>query len=187
MPQQPQVKITKEDFDIIFNRITSEYIKTGKAVNISKFRKNFGTSKLKFILKGLVENGRLKQGELINTFYPINVEMPVFFKGKKVGHIKGKKYYTYRGKLHVMKKWGSFGVSLELLEKLKRLGIEEIIFIFMDENKKRLLSTSLDNMLNSELTFTNKSNSEEDVQKHIRLSTLTELSSIESMSKFDLY
>jgi len=66
-----------------------------------------------------------------------NPGRPILQNGRTAGKIYrhpcfGKIYVTYRTHKHVFKKWGSIGVARDIVIKLIKEGVDQIIVVFTD-------------------------------------------------------
>lgn len=84
---------------------------------------------------------------------------------KSVGYIKGKTFVTFRRPEHIMRKWTSFGISCDILETLKKHGVENIHILFSSKKTRILYICPLSKFLESSLEHDNYG----DIQKHVPL------------------
>jgi hypothetical protein len=88
---------------------------------------------------------------------------------QRVGYIKDGVYHTFRRSHHIFRRWKSFGISVEVLEQLRRNGVKEIAIHYFNDREHFYLTT-VEQFLASEKVYDNKG----DIQKHIPISSLKE-------------
>lgn len=80
----------------------------------------------------------------------------IFYNKKMVGRVdlNNKTFYTKRKPEHYFIKFGGFGISLDVLHKLKKHGIEKIVIDYQGKNHIRY-ATSVEKYLNAVCYFDN--------------------------------
>ena len=85
-------------------------------------------------------------------------------------------YYSWRKPEHIMRRWHSFGISIEILNNLREAGIEKIRFPFGD----KVYESTVTQFLLSDKTYDNDG----DIQKHMPLSRMEPVSPAGMLESF---
>lgn len=105
------------------------------------------------------------------------VKITVGAKGKLGGEVIGSVYVTRRKPIHIMRRTGgTFGISVDVLKKLKALEVKYIVFMYFGKRERCLFITTMDEYMNSDIEYTDVGN---DVQKHVKLRDMLKIDNVE--------
>ena len=108
--------------------------------------------------------------KMINEI-PITVKA----KGKLGGEIIGNVYVTRRRPIHVMRRTGgSFGISEDVLKKLKAFGVEYILFLYFGKKEQAQFVAKLEQYMKSDLIYYDDG----DKQYHVRLRDMIKINGV---------
>ena len=108
--------------------------------------------------------------KMINEI-PITVKA----KGKLGGEVIGNVYVTRRKAIHVMKMFGgSFGISEDVLKKLKACGVEYILFLYFGKKEQAQFVAKLEQYMESDLVYYDDG----DKQYHVRLRDMVKIKGV---------
>jgi hypothetical protein len=158
--------------DEVYNFIIEEYLRTKKPVPLIRIKNKLQvkSKQLKWILIKLVGWDKIEYVEF-QYFIPNlkRVEIPIHFRGKIVGYVRGNTFYTKRGDIHVFEKFEAFGLSLELIKILKQHNVKKVVFNYQGKKfEYGEYETNLETIEKSELEFDNKG----DIQKFVKIEDL---------------
>lgn len=74
--------------------------------------------------------------------------------GKMVGFVREGVYYTQRTPRHFMVKFQGFGISQDILNKLKEMGVTDVCLMYYGKTKTLEMIVPLEKYLNSEKIYT---------------------------------
>lgn len=153
--------ISAQSIQAVYDLIENNFIEKLRATSATELqiKTKLSGRELRWVLKTLENDNRIKRADTFQNFLPNSLNRDIYFKGKKVGRIEGNTYITDRSSLHLMLlfgKRGSFGISEELLERLEKMGINEVIINYKDYWGKRKYKTKLKDFINSNLRWDNK-------------------------------
>jgi len=103
------------------------------------------------------------------------IPITVKAKGKLGGEIIGNVYVTRRRPIHVMRKTGgSFGISEDVLKKLKAFGVEYILFLYFGKKEQAQFVAKLEQYMKSDLIYYDDG----DKQYHVRLKDMIKINGV---------
>lgn len=92
--------------------------------------------------------------------------------GKTIGYYAGGTFVIYKNESQIFQRFKSFGLSVEVIEKLDKLNIKTIVFRFQNSvGRKTKFVTSLKNYKRSEFEY----DDDGDLQKHVPIEDMTEI------------
>lgn len=90
--------------------------------------------------------------------------MIILFRGKPVGEVVGDTYKVIKKPEHFMRIFQGFGMSMEVLEQLIKLGISKIEITYLGTNGNIIYNQTVKDYLDSDMERVDKEN---DVQKFV--------------------
>lgn len=94
--------------------------------------------------------------------------MNIEHRGKIVGRVEEDVYIAFKKPNHFFKKYGGFGISVEVLNRLKNMGIKKVRIVYEGVKGIKVYEQELQQYLESELVY-NYHN--EDMQKFVSIRT----------------
>jgi len=91
----------------------------------------------------------------------------IYLDNTLVGRVlsNGTTYVTRRRREHYFKKFNGFGISRNVLEKLKSIGVEEVVIIYENrDGTEALLRSDLSSWFSGGISWIDKRNGKEDLQ-----------------------
>ena len=103
------------------------------------------------------------------------IPITVKAKGKLGGEIIGNVYVTRRRPIHVMRRTGgSFGISEDVLKKLKAFGVEYILFLYFGRKEQAQFVAKLEQYMKSDMIYYDDG----DKQYHLRLRDMIKINGV---------